>query len=119
MDLGPNLPVRHIYDAHHVKLAWADEERGVRRVEGLILGGEARDRLSEVPLLEVVQVQARLVKQENRVLVLLRSLREEHHEEGYEPLEALRALIQLDLHAKLVFDHDLEVLTVGLDPQSI
>ena len=85
------------------------------RVEGLILLCEARYRLAKIPLLEAVEVQAGFIEQEDRVLVFVCGFGEEHHKKRHEPLEPFGALIQLDLHAQLVFDYDLEVLPVGLD----
>lgn len=87
MDVGAGRPVSYLDDAHQVKLAWSDQERGVRRVERLVSLGQATDRRAEVALLEGVQAQARLVEQQDRVLVLADGFGEEDDEERNQPLK--------------------------------
>ena len=82
------------------------------RVQGLIAFSQTRDRLSEFALLETVQAQTRLVKQQDGIGVGVRSFGEEHDKERNQPLKTTRPLVELDLDAKLVYHHDLEVLTV-------
>jgi hypothetical protein len=72
------------------------------------------DGLAELLLFEGVQTQTRFVEQEDRIVQLPPCLSAEHHEEADKPAEAVAALIEFDLNAKIVLHDDLQVLPVRL-----
>lgn len=51
--------------------------------------------------------------------MLASGFREEHYEERYQPLEALRSLIEFDLYTQFIFHDDLEVLPVSRHQQPV
>ena len=85
-------------------------ERRVGGVDDLMLGREALvDEAQEVVLGERVQVQPRLVEQDDHVVALLFLEVREVHEEAEEPHESLGALVERDGHpVAVVPDADVE-----------
>src|SRR4051812_39678858 len=65
-----------------------------------------------------METQARLIEQEDGVLVPVRRFREEDDEKRHQPLEAFRALIQFNFYPQVILDYGLEVLTIGLNSQA-
>ena len=117
--LGADASIGQLDDAHLVQLVGPDEERRMGGEEQLVRLGQPRQRRAELALLESVQAESGLVQEEDRISVVVLGLGEEHDEEGDEPLEALGALVELDLDPEGVLHHHLEVLLVGLDADRV
>src|SRR5680860_249089 len=99
MDARPLPSVSHFYDANEVEFIRSYEEGGMGRIDRLVLACEATYRLTEIALLKPMQTEARLVTQKDGILVFVHRFGEKYDEERHEPLIALRALVELDLHA--------------------
>src|SRR5437879_6430036 len=93
-----------------------DEEGGVRGIEQLVRTGQLLEEGDQFLLSRRVQIQSRLVEQENGIFVAFRGFHEKHEIEGEEPLKALAPRLQLDLDAgtSIVGDPDPEIRSIGM-----
>ena len=66
-----------------------------------------------------MEAEPRFVEQQYGILMTVSRFGKENDEERNQPLEALRALVQLDFDAQFVLYDDLEILLVGFDTQAI
>ena len=97
-----------------------DEEGGMRRVDELVLPGEAIEEGRQVVLGQGMKLQTRLVEEQDRVRVPLLRLHEEDEVEAQEPLQACAAPLQLDLlRAAIVGDVDTEVVAVRDEAEAV
>src|SRR5207245_6077053 len=93
-----------------------DEEGGVRGKEQLVRTGQLLEEGDQFLLSGRVQIQSRLVEQENGIFMAFRGFHEKHEIEGEEPLKALAPRLQLDLDAgtSIVGDPDSEIRSIGM-----
>src|SRR5580704_14853335 len=104
--------VSHLYHPDNVKLIRSHEEWRVRRKQKLIVLSKLRESPTKFSLFQAMEAEPGLVEQQNRIHVGSCCLGKEHHEEGHQPLEPLRSLVELQVHAKRIFHHHLEVLLI-------
>ena len=90
------------------------------RVGKLVLFGEFLEELDQFLLRGRMQMQARLVEEENCVLMSTFGFDEKDEVKREEPLESLAASFKLDFHvwSTVVGNPDSEEIAIGLDSES-